>query len=207
MKRTILFFTILTLSSCSSVLLKMYGLKNPKHLDNLSISKIAYKYDIPEKNLFVLDSSYFSFLFSLDSIKYKKQIKNHSQPLQALYFDKSENFISFYINCYAGGFPNLKWNRNGILNSFVPKTQTPLDSVITFRQHLKYIKTLNNKSVSSDSLNSDYYVIVYWNRFMGRQSKRLIKYINRNLKLSDKSVQTSYVNTDNAYFDHAMKVK
>lgn len=186
----------------------MYGLKNPKHLDNLSITKIADKYDIPEKNLFVLDSSYLSFLFSLDSIKYKKQMKNHSQPLQVMYFDKSENFISYYINCYAGGFPNLKWNRNGILNTFVPKTQTPLDSVISFRQHLKYIKTLNNKSVPSDTLNSDYYVIVYWNRFMGRQSKRLIKYIEENIKLSgNKKVQTFYVNTDNAFLYNAMKLK
>lgn len=202
MVRAIIIFCVIVFSSCSPVLLKIYGLKNLKHLDNLEIEKTARNYHIPNKDLFILDSSYFTFLHSFDSAKYKQQIKNHSQPLQLLYFDKEGKLISFHINCYAGGFPNLKWNRNEILDSFIPKSQTPLDSMITFNQYLKYIKNINSKPVSFDTANTDYFILIYWNRFMGRQSKRLIYYVNKNLKLAgNKKTQTFYINTDNAYVD------
>ena len=207
MKQFVLYLVLLALSSCSPVLMKMYGIRNPEHLNTATIAKTAKQYGVPEKDLFVLDSSYLSFIFSQDSSKYIAQIKNHSQPLQALYFDKSKNFVSYYINCRAGGFPNLKWNRNGMLDTFLPHTQTPLDNIISFKQHLKFIRTLKNESVSTDTTNSDYYVIVYWNKFMGRQSKRLIQSIKENVKLSGKSKKMYYVNTDNAYIEKALKIK
>jgi hypothetical protein len=73
----------------------------------------------------------------LDTLRFKEQIKNHYQPLQALYYNANGELSRFYVNCYAGGFPQLKWNRNGILNTFPPQHQAPVDSILS-------LKTLSN---------------------------------------------------------------
>jgi hypothetical protein len=64
---------------------------------------------------------------------------------------------------------------------------------------MKYLKPIfENSKLSVDGY--DYIVIVYWNRFMGRQSKRLIHFVQENSKLQkDKKVKIIYVNNDNIF--------
>jgi len=53
-------------------------------------------------------------------------------------------------------------------------------------------------SFSSDE--KDDIVIVYWSRFMGRQSKRLIRFVQENSKIgTDQKVKIIYANTDNRF--------
>lgn len=179
--------------------MSVYGAKQPKGINNTTIAKYSYKYDIPLADSYVLDSNYLDFLFSHDTSVYKAQIKNHYQPLQALYYNKNKQLESFHINCYTGGFPNFDWNRDSTLNVFPPKQQAPLDSLVSFNNQLKYLTKLpDSKKITNEEF--DYYVIVYWNRFMGRQSKRLIHFIQENCKLAnDKKVKIIYANTDNLY--------
>jgi hypothetical protein len=190
---------ILGLTSCTSVITGLYGMKKTKTVDEDTIAHYAKKYNIPTADSYELDTSYFSYLFSLDTTRYKSQIKNHHQPLQALYYDNSGNLKSFQVNCYAGGFPNLKWDRNELLTTFPPKHQAPIDSIVSLGTQLKYLNTLSQTSkISID--NYDYIVIVYWNRFMGRQSNRLIQFVQENSKLEkEKSVKIIYANTDNLF--------
>jgi hypothetical protein len=190
---------IFSLSSCSSVISGLYGINKISIVYEETIQRYSNKYDIPLSDSYQLDSNYMLYLKSLDTIKYAIQIKNHYQPLQALYYDKSGQLKSFQVNCYTGGFPNFNWNRNETMLSFPPKQQAPLDSLILLYKHLSYIKALSkSEKISID--NFDYFVIVHWNRFMGRQSKRLIKYIQQNCKLATgKKVKIIYVNTDNLF--------
>ena len=187
------------LTSCSSIFTGLYEMKKTKTVDEKTIVRYAKKYNIPAVDSYELDTAYFSHLISLDSTKYKTQIKNHYQPLQALYYDKSGRLTSFQVNCYAGGFPNLKWDRNEILTTFPPKQQAPIDSIVSLETQMKYLIPLSQTSkLSNDSY--DYIVIVYWNRFMGRQSKRLIKFVQENSKLEKvKKVKIIHVNTDNIF--------
>ncbi len=198
--RLVMIFTLfLTLTSCSSIVTALYGIKQPVAVKEHTIVKYAKKYNIPVSDNYVLDTAYFSYLFSLDSIKFKAQIKNHYQPLQALYYDDSGHLCSFQINCYAGGFPNLKWNRNNIMTTFPPKQQAPIDSIVGLQTQLKFLKPIL-PAVGPSINNCDYIVIVYWNKFMGRQSKRLIRIIQKNAKLeSKKRVKIIYVNNDNIF--------
>lgn len=192
------FACVLGLTSCSKIILGFYGMKNSKTVDETTILNYSKKYNIPAADSYELDASYISFLTSLDTTRYKSQRKNHYQPLQALYYDKTGQLISFQINCYAGGFPNLHWDRNEILTSFPPKQQAPLDSIVPLDTQLKYIRPLSQtKKISADS--SDFTIIVYWNRFMGRQSKRLVRFIQDNSKLANKKVKIIYVNNDNVF--------
>ena len=187
------------LTSCASLLTGLYGMKKAKTIDEKTIVRYAKKFNIPTADNYELDTAYFSYLFSLDTTKYNSQIKNHYQPLQALYYDKLGQLTSFQINCYAGGFPNLKWDRNEIMTTFPPKQQAPIDSIVSLDTQIRYLKPLSqNSKIIID--NYDYIIIVYWNRFMGRQSKRLIHFVQENSKLEkEKKVKIIYANTDNIF--------
>jgi hypothetical protein len=181
------------------MILKTFGMKKMKELSKDEILKQGSKYNIPENDSYELDSSYVDFLFSLDSIKFKKEQKNHFQPLQALYYDQTGQLKSFHINCNAGGFPNLKWNRFETFDEFIPKQQTPLDSILPLQKHLNYLVPLNDKSTIEFN-EYDFVVLVHWSRFMGRQSKRLIKIVQENAAQNKNyRIKIIYLNNDNIF--------
>jgi hypothetical protein len=200
----LLVILLIELTGCSVVLSSFYGMKACKPRNTECIKKYAHKYKIPEQSLFLLDTSYLSFI---DSVRLKEPLhaKNHFQPLQALYFDASGRMISLHNNCNAGGFPNLKWNRDKILESFVPSSQTELDSLMNFQDQLDFLRTINGGTIIlSDYDTASYNVVVYWNVFMGRQSKRLIRFVKENCELAEEdSVKLWFANDDDffQYFD------
>ena len=190
---------VLGLTSCSSIIQGLYGIKNPKELNDQTIIRYSEKYNIPLIDNYKLDTAYLTFLSSLDSTNFKEQIKNHYQPLQVLYYDKTGQLESFQINCYAGGFPNLDWKRDSIFETFPPQKQAPIDSIFPLDIQIKYLQPLSQTNSFSIEYY-DYIVIVFWNRLMGRQSKRLIQYVQENIKLArDYKVKIIYVNTDNIF--------
>jgi len=169
------------------------------NIDEKTVVRYATQYNIPTADSYELDTAYFSYLFSLDTTRYKEQIKNHYQPLQALYYDNSGHLKSFQVNCYVGGFPNLKWDRNAIMTTFPPKQQASLDSVVSLEKQLSFLRPLPNSHIMKTD-KYDYIVVVYWNRFMGRQSKRLIRFVQENSNLAtEKKVKIIYANTDNLF--------
>jgi hypothetical protein len=85
------------------------------------------------------------------------------------------------------------------MSIFPPKQQAPVDSIVPFEIQKKYLKPLT-QSAEFSSDNYDYVVVVYWNRFMGRQSKRLIRFVQDNCKLEPKrKIKILYANTDNIF--------
>lgn len=198
-----LIIVILTLAicttSCTPIFQMFYGIKTPKQLNDQKIIQHSEKFNIPLTDNYKLDSSYVMFLSSLDTAKFKEEIKNHYQPLQALYYNGNGQLESFQINCYAGGFPNLHWDRDSILTTFPPKEQAPIDNIIPLELLLKRLQPLPQTN-SFLIKNYEYVIIVFWSRFMGRQSKRLIEVVQENCKLAkDYNVKIIYVNTDNLF--------
>lgn len=195
----LVFAACFTLISCKQVFLGLYGMKMPKEMSEKSILRAGKKYHIPPEDSYQLDSTYRTYLFSLDTSKFKHQIKNHYQPLQALYYNKNGMLESFQINCYAGGFPNLKWNRNEIFETFPPKQQAPADSLLSLQTQIQFLLPLS-KTAQIDPGKTDYFVIVHWNRFMGRQTRRLLRYVRKNAKLTtDGQLKIVYANNDNLF--------
>jgi hypothetical protein len=188
------------LTGCSSIFSGSYGIKKTKKLDEKIINRYAKKFNIPNTDNYELDTAFTSFLFIQDtSIYTQQQLNNHFQPLQALYFDISGSLKSYQVNCYAGGFPNLNWNRQGIFNEFIPKQQAPIDSLLTLTTQLNFLKPLS-KSYLISTESYDYVIVVYWSRFMGRQSKRFIRIIQKNIQLEKtKKVKIIYANNDNIF--------
>jgi hypothetical protein len=193
------FITCLSLTSCKQLFLGAYGMKSAKRMDEKSILKSGKRFNIPNEDSYQLDTAYHTYLFSLDTSKFKQQVKNHYQPLQALYYNKNGSLESFQINCYAGGFPNLKWNRNQTFETFIPKQQAPIDSILPLHTHLRFLIPLS-QTKTKNPYTTEYFIIVHWNRFMGRQTKRLIRFVQKNAKLAtNQEVKIIYVNNDNLF--------
>ncbi len=190
-----------SLQSCNSILLGVMGIKKPTVLTPEEILVHGEVYGIPRSESYEMDSSYFSVAAALDTIRYKRDQKNLMQPLQALYFDASGSLISYSVNCSVGGFPNLKWNRYGAFDQFPAAKSVELDTMNTLNNHLLHINPLNNAPFP-DLRTYDYTVLVYWCRFMGRQSKRLVRIVQDNVRLGEgKKIMVLYVNTDNFWVE------
>ncbi len=197
---TLAIFPVMIVLTLFSACTAFYGIKQPKPLSGQAILETAEKYRIPHGQIFVLDTAYKTFIRKISG-QNKTLAKNHLQPLQLLYFNKSGELISYFINCNAGGFPNLKWNRNGMLDSFPPASQTTPDALFSFHDLLKFIKTPDGKKPNPKEFShATYKTVVFWSVFMGRQSKRLIHQAEENYKLTnDKSAKLIFVNTDDLF--------
>jgi hypothetical protein len=190
----ILLFIVAFVSSCNTLFSKIYGISNDIQIcSNQEIVQIAEKYKISKLDIYKLDTTYYDFIFSL---KDPIIIKNHCQPLQAVYFDKNGKIEAFFINCYANGFPNLKWNENHDFDVFPPTQQQGLiiDTLVNYNKIKSYIKPIFESQINDDDF--DYFVIVFWSKAGGRQSKRLIKQIHENVKLAKDNVKLMFVNND-----------
>lgn len=187
------------MSSCSTVFKSVYGLKDPKPLNKSELIKQADKLDIPESDLYELDKSYLKFIYSKNDLD-DDDIKYRTQPLQVMYYDKTGKLLSHHVNCLATGFPKLNWNVDNNFEYFVPESQAPLNQSLPSKQLIKYFKPLNH---NNDLNIQDYHylVIIFYNDFMRKQSKHLIKSVKDNLKLNEtnESVKVIYVNNDNFF--------
>ena len=113
-------FLVLTTTSCSFIFIKMMGINKVKLLEEKQIIRTAKHYKIPTIDLYTLDTAYLSMVLNWDSTKYKREIHDRYQPLQALYYKTNGELVSFHVNCYAPGFPNLQWGEDTIFNTFMP---------------------------------------------------------------------------------------
>ena len=198
---TILFASTVFLTGCMAIVQSYVGIKDAHKLTDSQIVKTSKSFKVDQNSNYRLDTTYLSYILNLDKTEYKAQRKNHIQPLQALYFDSKGQLVKFYINCYAGGLPNLKWNRNGNLETFLPKDQAPLDTILNLTKQLSYLRPVCASTKDIVTENQDYYVFVYWAKCTKRHSKRLIRSIKKNVsKATTEKVKTIYVNYDNVHY-------
>ena len=175
-----------------------------KYLSQENLENFRKEFNLPKEKTFRLDTNYIRYLFSFDTTKYADQIKNHYQPLQALYYAKSGQLISFHINCYASDVPDkedLNWNHKNAFASFVPKTVAPVDSILPLSRHLSFIRTFDNKLIDTTGFSVfDYTIIIHWGKkWRPKDSKNLIKIVSDNVNLAvNKRINVIYVNSDDS---------
>ena len=186
----------LGLGGCQAVFTGLYGIREPQRLEAAQLPTVAADYGIPASApSAALDTSFLRVLRRMDQSD-SAASKNHSQFLQAVYYDAAGRQQSFHINCYAGGFPNLTWNRDGLLSQFPPAQQAPRDTLLTLAEHLACLRPALPPPPAAD-----YTVVVHWSRFMTRQSRRLIAAVQQNVALAPPGTRVAvvYVNTDSFY--------
>src|SRR5690606_9587305 len=108
---------------------------------------------------------------------------------------------AFFVNCYAPGFSKLRWNQNGILDKYPPETLAPLDSLLPLPKLLLFFQT-DDLSFTDKMLSGEKdYVVIFWNYYILKQSKILMKTIEKNVALSDRPVEIIYVNNDRLFLE------
>ena len=194
--RLLLLISVITFCSCRALM----GVGDMKEYSPADIKAFLQKNNINDSVYYFVDKNYMNDLLHLT--KDSAVIKHHLQPLQASYYNKKGELISFHINCYAPGFPNLKWNYNAVMDVFPPKTQAPLDTIVTLNRLSGYLKSNDPKQINDED-DFDYYIVVGWAGFMKKQSKILINTVQENLKLNktNKKVKLIFVCTDNVFSD------
>jgi len=200
----LLYVAIQGLTSCTTVVEGVYGMRQRPDTDLSSVRQYAEEYGVgvtPGKS-FALDTNYFYFL-KRQPLALQEEAKNHAQPLQILYFNRAGKLISYYVNRYAGGFPNLDWNQDNQLEVFPPVSQAPTDSLLSLAQLAPFLLTVDGHRVQGMESLADYTVVVFWSHRMGRQSRRLLAAAQENIALAPISQKTYilYVNND-AYLKH-----
>ncbi|MBR5983141.1 MAG: hypothetical protein IK025_05415 [Bacteroidales bacterium] len=197
---TICLFLGLLFSSCSSLMFSLMGIKQPAECDLEEIIAYSDKFGIPANSSYFLDTTY---LYDLLHFGNNDTIlrNNLMQPLQIRFYHKTDTLLSLHLNCTAGGFPNLKWNKRGQLDTIPPKFSVSIDTCLLFSKDLKYLIPIgDNHNTDKDYTTADYNIILFWSVFMNRQSKILIREIqNYQKRFPDKKISILYVNTDNVY--------
>jgi len=185
------------LGGCQTVFQGLYGMRGLRPVPVTELPKLAENYGISPDQACVLDTSYRQLLASWLSHD-AETAKNHYQPLQASYYAQTGQLKAFYVNCYAGGFPNLNWNGAGGFRQFPPAPQAPADTVLPLSAYLRYLRQFDGQPLPALPA-ADYIVVVQWSRFMGRQSRRFIKAVQQNAALAQpgQSVRLLFVNNDN----------
>ncbi|MBC8085275.1 MAG: hypothetical protein H7Z21_18920 [Hymenobacter sp.] len=194
-----LLLTSLSLAGCTTVAESMMGMRPPATVDFTQVREYAQEYGVgvTAGKSFVLDTSYLHFL-KRQPLALQEVAKNHAQPLQLLYYNRAGRLIAYYVNCYAGGFPNLDWNHDRQLEVFPPVSQTEPDSLLSLARLAPFLLTVGGSRVQGMESLADYTVVVFWSHRMGRQSRRLLAAAHRNLARAPAGQKTYifYVNND-----------
>lgn len=204
---TIIGIAIISSSSCSFIMKKMMGVKNPKTMDEKLHARYLKKLKAPADQAYLLDTNYVHFLEIKDTVNFREQKKNHFQPIQVLYYGHRQYQEAWFINCYAPGFPKLNWNSENRFATFPPKTAAPLDSLISFDQLIGHAQSFKNHPKHKVGEKEPYTVVFIWNRFLKKESKRLHKILLENLKMCPEPYRIIYINNDNIFAQSELTYK
>lgn len=200
------FFVLLFMfSSCSNLLQSIYGINSKVLNEDYSKDKViamALNENLDIDKLYYLDTAFLKLLS--DTTKYSKlQIKNSIQPLQVYFVDSIGNDITYLLNCFYSGFPNINFNKFGELEFFPIQIDTSrLNENILIEDRLFYIKKIKDNGEIDLYKNSKNKVIVFYSDLMGRQKRRLFKQIKDLLgKYDRQKYEVFYVSLDQIFLD------
>lgn len=208
---------IISLSGCNLAYRVLLGIntKPSWKLDEDIIRDFKRKKIAPEQRFILDTASYRNVLINeyrrltdsgkIDSAErglLRKILNDDLQPTQVRFFNNQGKQIFKMVNCYIDPPIPMNWNVNNCFATYPPQVNIQTLNVDQKPLHffLPHLKTIEGKAVSeSDLPDADYYVLVFWNTFFHRPSKRLIRRIKREVKRNS-SVRTSvlYVHNHNA---------
>ena len=153
----LLIFSFLLLQSCSAVMMKMYGIKNPDVENEQSIKKRALKYDLDTTNIVTVRDQPTAAEFSARGI-----------PNAAIY-DRNGKYIEYRqtdTSCNAGLFqfiPDLN-----------PANSYHLPDSTDLKGELAKFRDMKGNALREVE-KADFYVLIYWAVWTGKLNKDHVK--------------------------------
>lgn len=189
------FILIFSLSSCSALMSKMYGVNQIHGVNEEEIHQFYTEIDFSgiQTNKIIIDSLQFKTLREHENEAIKKDL---SQPVQIHYY-KNSNITSFHANCYSkGGLKNLNWDYQDRFESFIPhsavKDLTPYPKLYRL-----------NKAISDVDLSKEGEIVIaiFWTRMLEDISMDAIETVCANIRAFEKEdkVRLILINTDSFF--------
>ncbi len=222
---TLLVAFVFAMAGCSVAYRTLLGVKTkPKWQSDEKLIKDFERKNIPLDQAFVLDTaSYFRAIVARwnavkDSVSQTEKALSHSdslslkriartakdnlQPVQVRYFTADGKAIFKLVNCYLDPPIPMSWNVEGAFDGFPPRPISALKDVVddSLSFFLPHLWTLDGNSVSLAQLpEADYYAVIFFNEFMIRPSRKLLKEVRKYHKRHhDQNVHVLYINNHNS---------
>lgn len=177
---------------------QFYGIHPQKFVDKKKISSFYQENRYSNVDTGFLDKEYISYIKRAYRDN-RREINNHIQPMQAIYFNGKDQMLSYFVNCNAGGFPNLNWDRDNNFAQFPPITQTPIDNILSLDSIFRYTTGIPDRG---SERKFDYTIVVFWDLFAERQSKRLIDLVVQNAQMNETfSKRIILINNDSLFLE------
>ncbi len=187
----LLIICVIALNSCSTFTTLFVGLSLKQHtIQKEKILKTSKKIGLQDINIGIADSNFFKLGF-LDSVIYgAKKVENKAkilhylrQPLNCMFFDKSNNLIAAYTICDAE-YKRFKLTWEDYLSKDSVVRNIPLYHNVTFEKLFKGIEVVQYAPIKNESPN----VILLWSKTGGRQLKYFfseftVYFKNKNINL------------------------
>lgn len=219
-----LVLSVCCVTGCRVVYRTLLGVNvQPKWMTDEKVAREFERKGVPTDQAFVLDTASYDRAVRTrykdevkriypkgpenkdDSVVVKgmwKHTADDLQPVQVRYFDAGGRSIFKLVNCYLDPPIPMRWNVEGAFDHFPPQPIAALravedDSLSFFLEHMHH---LDGSSVVQSSLpEADYYVVVFFNRFMVRPSRKLLRTVRRYHKRHpSENLHVLYVHNHNA---------
>lgn len=156
---------------------KRFGIK---HVQRLVLDTASYEHWVRERLQPITDSIKQAGI-SKDSDTAKRLVKpfrDDMQPVQFRYFTASGQPLTKLVNCYIDPPIPMRWNIDGSFNQHPPRHNIAMlnDHQQDLHEFLPHLHGLNGHKPDLSAIDSaDYVALVFFNRFMFRPSRKLIK--------------------------------
>ncbi|WMN11666.1 hypothetical protein QYS49_39205 [Marivirga salinae] len=189
------FILIFSLSSCTALMSKMYGVNQIDGVNEEEIHQFYAAIDFKgiQTDKVIIDSSAFQSLREHENDSIKKDL---SQPVQIHYFNNSD-LASFHANCYAkGSLKNLDWNYQNRFESFFPISA--VEDLNTYPSLQRLNKMITDVDISSEN---EIVITVFWTRMLEDISRDAVNTVLANISEFNKEdeVRLILINTDSFF--------
>jgi hypothetical protein len=175
---------ILVVASCTKMFMYSYGIRNPKIENENTIIKYLKSNDLDISNNYALKDT--SALYSF--------MKTGIGAPEIQFFDKNGYLMKYKDDKKCNG-------QNDSLISFLdPQNVVKIDSSLNVFTYLNQIRTLKGESVNMSKFsNQDYYLIIYWAKWLGKMNRNKIYdwenslRMKNNLKIVTIKLTTDYM--------------
>jgi hypothetical protein len=160
--------------------------------------KLARRMGIKEHDYLVLHHRYARRVEERRGKEPDKHVQAKYQPLQLRWYSPGGRIQWIVPNCDVGGFPNLRWDHFGLPDTLIAplSSRAYADSAWTINDDLLYMTERKNGLPPTHEVAEKGHLLVYWTYFMGRQSVRLARNIERWHKRHGEGIRVRYVNAD-----------
>ena len=222
-------------SGCTLLLGTALGINFLADIEDIeTLEKRAKRKKLAEHQVFYLSSfDFFPFLKAikhqelqlladkeypeLEHARQEKRIKQRFhdlyQPVQIHIFDRAGGPLFKMLNCHLDPVIPMRWNRFGSFDEFPPSPLNIRGFDIELYDSLQFfVPFFRNRAGSHVNFNdlpsADYYVMVFWNDYYKRPSRKLLRKLRKSfMKLKDKNIAFLFVNNHNAFVWNNFRVQ